>query len=364
MREKLYGLQALRALAASMVIYAHALSTYQNKIMALAPMAGGVNLGAFGVKIFFCISGFIICHSSYLMPAGVVSASVFAWRRAIRIVPLYFAATGLYAAKLALQGNAPTSTDLIASLLFLPHGPAPMHPVLGVGWTLNFEVFFYLAFGVALLVERPARIFLFLSIFAATGLAGWAGLFSSPDGHLLLKAIGFFADIHLVYFILGVSLALGKTRFRHALANIGMAPGFTVAAAASVVFSGLWLSWYWNPGGWLAEAIILACVSMAVTVCIVETPASQYRVSRPVRWLGITGDASYSSYLTHGFVMGPIARLIAVLRIDMSVNLFASAMVLAATGAGIVVYRSFELPILRRFGKPSFLVPIKGTKTN
>jgi exopolysaccharide production protein ExoZ len=355
MREKLYGLQALRALAASLVIFAHALSTYRDKIFPAIDGYAGGNLGDIGVKIFFCISGFIICHSSYTMPAGMVSAVQFLWRRAVRIVPLYWVATGIYTARLAAWGETPGWREVLASLLFVPYGAAPKHPVLGAGWTLNFEVLFYLAFGISLLLKRPVRIYLFLAIFAALGLAQCAGWLSPPGDAILLGALDTFADIYLVYFIFGVLLGLGKLRFSKLLDNIGMPPGYTVMAAMAVVFICLWWLGHIHGSRLNNELIILACVSVSVFICITEKAPAAYLVSAPVRWLGLAGDASYSSYLTHGFVMGPIARLIAVLRLEMPVNVFAAGMVLVATGVGVVIYRWFERPLLRRFGKPPLL---------
>lgn len=127
----LQSIQILRALAALLVVFAH--------FEYIKPVVGG-----FGVDIFFIISGFIM---SYIVDRSPRS---FLYRRIIRIIPLYYAMTfltaGLYLAKpLWFRNVIITPSALIKSLLFVPYHIKNSGPILTLGWTLNYEMFFYLS---------------------------------------------------------------------------------------------------------------------------------------------------------------------------------------------------------------------------
>ena len=96
-------------------------------------------LGQAGVDVFFVISGFIM----WMVTIKPIGPGQFLWHRVVRVVPLYWIATLIMA---AVRGSS--APDAIESLLFWPHRDAggQVWPVLVQGWTLNFEMFFYLVF--------------------------------------------------------------------------------------------------------------------------------------------------------------------------------------------------------------------------
>src|SRR5690349_10997415 len=82
----LNNVQALRALAAMLVVLGHLQPLFETVHPALA----WVGLGRCGVDLFFVISGFIMVHTTR---AGDTSPGAFAIRRLVRILPLYWAVT-------------------------------------------------------------------------------------------------------------------------------------------------------------------------------------------------------------------------------------------------------------------------------
>ena len=138
------GIEALRALAATLVVVGHILDDApQFGIGSLAPLAE-LPVWQGGVDLFFVISGFIMVWTFGARFGQPGSAREFLVRRVSRIVPLYWLAT---LATAALLAAAPSLFDraefqwrhLVLSMLFLPHY-APdggLWPILGVGWTLN-----------------------------------------------------------------------------------------------------------------------------------------------------------------------------------------------------------------------------------
>jgi hypothetical protein len=137
--KQVFTLQLLRALAAILVILTHSSSA-----------AIHLDFGAIGVDIFFAISGIVMILSTVKLRKQADAAVVFLRRRVVRIVPMYWLFTLLAViVEVALSrrygaavGKHYTAIEVLRSLFFL--GKA--WPVLIVGWTLNFEAFFYVCF--------------------------------------------------------------------------------------------------------------------------------------------------------------------------------------------------------------------------
>lgn len=338
------ALQALRAIAAGMVVYVHAMSTYAEKIGPISAATGKYGLGELGVKLFFCISGFIIYQSAKSLDAGWVSVSYFIRRRLIRIVPLYWLATLIYSAKLAFQGSAPEWSELLKSLLFWPYANdvGLMRPVLGVGWTLNYEMFFYFILGVALFLRgswRLAAIFLPMLFLVLLHQSDFFQHQQISDRSPLFLI----SEIYLLFFISGVSVALlssWRPRIR------GELPFFWVVFACSVVLGVLVcvLSWFVLDTRMMIFLEILVC-SACIFLCVESRNiSSDTLISKISTW---AGDGSFSTYLFHGFVMGVGARLISATQYQLSPLYFAILMVCICTTAGVLIYSLIERPTLK-----------------
>ena len=143
-KRNIVSIQLLRAIAALSVVYTHSTA------------AGDYNFppaGAFGFDIFFIISGFIIAY----MVSG--NTENFLVKRIIRIAPLYVLATIVMTMTVAFFPNLIGSTTIsfsgfIKSVLFIPGPENRGYPILGQGWTLNFEMFFYFVMFLCILTPR------------------------------------------------------------------------------------------------------------------------------------------------------------------------------------------------------------------
>ncbi len=143
----LYNLHLLRVIAALGVVYFHTTSVAGLKL--------DWDVGSRGVDVFFVISGFIIAYIATSKPEQ------FFLRRLIRVVPFYWAATAFVFAMVSIAPNLFHTTTasmphLIASLLFFPHPGADgeMQPTLILGWSLNYEMFFYVWFAISLRISQ------------------------------------------------------------------------------------------------------------------------------------------------------------------------------------------------------------------
>jgi peptidoglycan/LPS O-acetylase OafA/YrhL len=148
-KTKLNNIQVLRAFAATAVVFLH--SGYHFPHMNA--------FGAFGVDVFFVISGFIMAR--IIDPDSDSSSDFFFRRRVLRIVPPYWLFTFLlYFAAMAvpqyMQGTRADGTELLKSLFFLPFAKTNgiIQPLLFCGWSLNYEMFFYLALTVGMVLSK------------------------------------------------------------------------------------------------------------------------------------------------------------------------------------------------------------------
>src|SRR3954470_10953189 len=219
--------QALRAVAALLVVLYHAFELWGLRVDPAAPGVKWTN-GASGVDIFFAISGFVMVISSRPLVDRSGAWLIFLRHRVIRIVPLYWLLTTLKILGVVLLPAFVLRTSIdfysvAASYLFLPvvDTAGNFRPVLPVGWTLTYEFLFYLFFAAALAL----RVDVLRIIVPALGLIAAVALFRTkawPDWTILFSTI-------VLEFVFGVVLAQWTLR------------GFQLqpAIAAALVLAGL-----------------------------------------------------------------------------------------------------------------------------
>lgn len=354
-KNRLHALQALRAMAAAMVVFGHALSTYREKIGDFSDLGLPDGLGGLAVKVFFGISGFIIFTSTTGFAPGFESATSFARRRLIRVVPMYWCATLIYAIKLKFQGAPPNILQLAKSFLFWPYtGDAGlMRPVLGQGWTLNFEIFFYITLAVSLLLKRKSRLFGVAAFLLIVIFAREIGLLVAGD--VFSGALFLLANEYLLFFLAGMVIAASP-------ALIDLFSQFNICwDRAGLIVAGLLLTFVTlapqlkMSATWLIISELVLC-TVCILLCVsAASVASVGNSALPQRFIVLAGDGSYSTYLTHGFVMGPAARILSATKFEVSPWLFSSAMVLVCTALGVMIFKFFESPLIAwlnaRWGK-------------
>lgn len=345
---KYLNIQILRAFAAALVVYVHAIKTYEEKIGSVTENLTS-DLGDLGVKLFFCISGFIIFNSSSKLPGGLPSATEFFFKRCIRIIPLYWAATLVYAIKLGFQGNAPSMADLLRSLLFIPYlgEQGLMRPVLGQGWTLNFEMLFYVMTAMLLLSRSRFR---YHALVAGLAIVSVSGNWLPSAGKSAFFDVSLVTTDLLLFFISGLMVGMYSSSLKTSWVRcpFGKLPPLSVALAAMTIAAVVPMV----SGGTQFEAfnfwIELIFCTVAVYAAVIPKNKTVFAKPGKIQMLFINaGDGSYSTYLLHGFLMGTSARLISLLHIDISVYLFSFLMVIFSTIVGYFSYKYLELPAQR-----------------
>jgi exopolysaccharide production protein ExoZ len=323
------AIQYLRAVAAGLVAFHHALG-----IPIYAHYTA--HFGTVGVDLFFVISGFIMWTTTEQSEPAPVR---FWLARIVRVVPLYWIFTTIYvaAALITPESFYVVHLDLahiVKSYLFVPAA----HPTLGMilpvyalGWTLNYEMFFYLVFGLCLFVPWPRARFALLA--AAFLLLVACGLLVRPDGAIART----YTDPILLEFLAGVMLAI--------LSPLLMRCG-TLAGLALVTAAIVWVAIVFGCG-LAAERILSHGIPavMAVAGALMIEPVARARPSR--LWL-MLGDASYSIYLAHPFAQRILLiaanRIVAVAAIPPA--LYVPVALLVGIAGGVLCHFLIERPLL------------------
>jgi exopolysaccharide production protein ExoZ len=322
-------LEHWRGVAALAVLLFHAFEPLQREI-AQTWLQHTIGYGWLGVPLFFVISGYCIAERlSQEYPDG--GAGRFLLDRACRLLPPYWAALVLTAtlrfAALPFNGyqGAPTWDVWLPAPLLLEKVFGREHALL-VAWSLAYEFAFYLAAAGLLLVAQrvrsmPAAIVAASLLPLTTLLPGgetWRGL---TWGGLQFLAGG------LVWLVLRPS-----------------APSRGRAAAIVLLLTGAALAFRASQ---LATALAGVFATTLVLAARWDDALANARALRPLAWVGAM---SYSLYLIHLPLVGPVRNLLGRVWPHTPVSLIALALIAAAVGlAGAMVFhRLVEAPLERR----------------
>lgn len=321
--------QWLRGYAALMVIIHHA----RNSDSWLFNPLDGYNGFAWGVDIFFAISGFIMYSA-----ARNETPLDFIKRRIIRVVPLYWLATiSLLIITCFKLRTFSISHDnlihLVQSMLFIPHySPSePDHglfPFLIPGWTLNYEMLFYFIFFVALTIKRPLFITTTVVIIIIC-----LGRYFKESGNAIIEA---YSNLQLIEFIVGLWIG-----YLFSENKINKSMSILLPIGVVLLF---WSSLF------TTNMTLMICRIIFSSLILIGTVGLSY-VAPKLDKLSALGNASYSIYLTHTVLGIPISRkLIEKIPIggwcQFTVWILTSLTI--SIIIGLLVYFYIEKPILRR----------------
>ena len=147
----LVKVQEMRGVAAFLVTLTHF-----NYLFNVVPYFNS----SIGVDIFFIISGFLM---AYILEKKKYKAGEFLSRRILRIIPLYFICTLFIVFLKILSGQDFNIYDSIRSFLFYPFiGNEWNDLIIAPGWTLVFELFFYVLVLIKIIWNKNGFLYLAL----------------------------------------------------------------------------------------------------------------------------------------------------------------------------------------------------------
>ena len=375
------NIQLLRALAALGVVLYH--TNFR--------LWGDIHTEFQGVSLFFVISGFIITFVSQKKNEN------FLLHRFIRIAPVYWLVTFIFIVLLFLGSqhtrlyltvltglllliyqypkqegkfikylrngiyiaisffvlkcfrpsnlhayyeNYFSFTAFAKSLLFLPGRDVnnDIHPIMGIGWTLNIEVFFYVVFGLWMFISR--RLAPLLTCLVLIGLHVYNNLIGCENDFCIL-----YSHDYTYYFIFGVALYYiheiithYKVKIRKDFALIFAAFSAVILICANTVFTLFPTSYEWHmlyAGPFLAVLSAILCHKADLRM-------------KGGFWL-LLGNASYSLYLIHSMVLETMRPFLQRTGLpSFSDNIFSLLVTIAMSiFVAIVFYKKIEYPLLQ-----------------
>ncbi|MEL6727837.1 MAG: acyltransferase [Pseudomonadota bacterium] len=354
---QLKSIQVLRAIAATAVFLCHLFAIEAGQADRDTHLAPVWVAGAYGVDLFFVISGFVIVWVAADRPVGRISASQFLYARVSRIYPTWWLFLGLMMLALMIFRGAPWDplrldqigldgpTHVFRSFFLLPQ---PDHPTLGVGWTLVHEMYFYIGFA-ALVWVLPQRDRIY-------GLLAWGALVVAGAVLGLSSAFGRNA-IELIFypmtlqFIAGgfvaYAIKAGVRRFAHGCAIVG-------ACGLVAMFFSHGSDWVAALGQVLPQpwprTLMFGIPSAVLIYGLVALELQGKAKACFPKALVELGNWSYAFYLCHVLTISVAGRLTYQL-LDSEqawVNaLFCFNAAIATLLCAALTYRFFEAPMIR-----------------
>lgn len=323
-------IQILRFVAALFVVLFHAHNALTDRLIGHQQdkIDHAFRAGASGVHIFFVISGFVMVYTTW---RSQLTSGEFLSRRLIRIYPIYWVLAATYFLVHVALGTPYSlgAPKILSAALLLPAGSSL---IIGPGWTLSFEMYFYLCFAFALLVGLRRGLLILSAYYALSTVAGH---FLAPH-----SSIGSLASNSLLLEFAGGAW-LG-----YAFANgLDVRPrvGTTLVVTALALFiSGFWLPVERLPSvvSWGIPSLLLVTGALAFEPWLRTTAG---------RTLAKLGDSSYLLYLSHILVIDLlIATPIISWNASVSAAVWLSLPIAATCTVGAAVgYQIVELPLLK-----------------
>lgn len=315
------NLQALRAFAALNVVVFHAMVNAKDYFGPLALFDVLQDWGGSGVDIFFVLSGFIILHSQF---KPNFSLRHFAYGRVTRILPVYYFVTALVIGLFFLLPSLFREADyqwshIFTSFAFVSQLVLGQHPIVGYGWTLEYEMVFYLVFGL-LAAFGPKDAWLFCALLFAISLGLVFGTFIKD----MFFEFVFEALIGALYRSVPINRTIGMTCL-------------TLGAI------GLFVAIFWK----FSEFRVLH-FGLPATLLVLGAVWSRQISNKSVLLLGA---ASYSIYLVQMLTVPGTMKMLEKLDPNLWPTLAALIAVVVTALVGIVLYFAVERSSLSFFRK-------------
>jgi peptidoglycan/LPS O-acetylase OafA/YrhL len=344
--KRVASIQVFRGLAAMLVVANHI-----QKIDSKYAHTGWLDIfqfGVVGVDIFFVLSGIVISMVTLGKFGSAPNALRFLRNRLTRVYPVYWVYTAivlcafLYNPAL-INAGAGHRTHILASFLLIPNN-LPM--LVMQGWTLSYEIWFYLIFTVLLFLPAKAMPWL---------LGCWAGLLVAfglglPFAHAPIPDV--MTSPLILEFLAGCVL---YQIYRSARLPAWGGPVLLLSSAGWLVTIIAWTAWHYGfDQRWIESSRCLRPAIYGTFALPLVLGGMEMERAKDWRfWRGFerVGDWSYSIYLSHLIVLEAVARTLQKVGASPLVMVL-SLLVLGGPMAilvGALSFRFIEQPLIRLF---------------
>jgi len=318
-------LESLRGIAITLVFLYHSYFTFLHngggllvgtRGMLVSPVSAFVIAGHTGVSLFFVLSAFLLSLPFLAEAAGgkrVVRSEYFA-RRALRILPLYWAAVVF-----ASVACAERWSDVLRGVPYLVFVnsfggvTAPLPPYYGVWWSLATEAQFYLLLPLIPLFLRSRRGRWLGGVFLLGYGAAYLAYFRHRLGVESLNVqitLGLSIFGRAPLFAFGILAAWVYRRYGDAIRARCEQTAWLRSGGADLLFLGIWVMLgyllrrtvfigYWDvEGRWHIWHVIEGGLWTAIVLVLLLCPLRAKAIfsNRILAWVGVV---SYSVYMVH-----------------------------------------------------------------
>ncbi|KRE05836.1 hypothetical protein ASE63_05810 [Bosea sp. Root381] len=352
-RERRVEIQWLRAVAACEVVICHSSLLTKHFTSSVPIPAWYQPLSAIGVELFFIVSGYVIC-----MRVGESDgARPFLVARILRLYPMYWIFTCV--AVLAYLLNPAWHLNnftfellpMAKSFLILPQTG---FPILGVGWTLEHEMVFYVFVAVMLLTIGGSNRAKLSLAWLLAGLGAVGAVLGTPPHPLIAGAPGADSTALLSHVFSPFMFAFGLGWLARVLED-GRSSKLWIDVLPFILFAigALWLAPEWGrlPLLRIAIAALVFAGFLACRGRFADTPLN--------RLIWQLGDASFSIYLSHWFLLSAGGKLMGHLDppdwLELPVRIVGVG---ASIAFGLVVFLLIEKPLDRKLRRRPATLPV------
>ncbi len=321
------SIQSMRAIAAILVVFHHV--AIKGRQYGTDPMHW-FNVGGAGVDLFFIISGYVMCQTTFNRNVNIAR---FMQARFVRIMPLYWVLTS---AALLVYIIMPEKVNSSGGVTSIFHSytllPSSSKYLIQNGWTLSYEFYFYVIFSFGLFFP-----------------GGLKHLFPSL-AMISLVLVGFYVDAEDVYTSFLTSPLLLEFVFGIALFNFYKRVQFNSGVSFLLLPVSVALLSYVNLTGGFDVRIMdygVPCLLFFVAMLNFEPVFLSLRehwLSRTAEYLG---DSSYSLYLLHPFVLVVCSIVMVKLGLTDNSYVFVFVLLFSSVLAGCCCYALLEKPLIK-----------------
>ncbi|MCO7512409.1 acyltransferase [Serratia fonticola] len=342
--KEITSIHYLRGIAALLVVAYHN-KQYLNNIYSQNDL-GDILFrgGAFGVDLFFMISGFIIALSTSKAQSNKIDFSI---KRFFRVYPLFI----ICLTSLIFLNPIYSETEIIRSVFLAGTNYSEAAPFFGYNilfpaWTLSYEIYFYIVFLVSMSISHKHRILISSAFLILPTLVlqkifnGSVSLESNVkldlDPALPLGPLNFIISPMLIEFVMGM-IAFKASQYFHLMKNKKYISFILFSLFACFYFYGY--RYDFGPANFGIWAFTLLIGSL-----LLDNSIKGYG-SQSLRKLG---DISYSLYLIHAIIM------IVMIKYQASIPMYdtngiAKFLLIVSTSlfVSLYVHKYIEMPILK-----------------
>ena len=257
-----------------------------------------------GVDVFFVISGVVMVVTTYGRLERPGTGKRFLIHRVSRIYPPYLFLTAILTAYWVAQPNATINShsggvDLFGSYTLWP---SVRHlPLVQVGWSLSYEMMFYLVFFSMIVYVTKTWLPRALLLWSLAVIAGSATIALDSSGTLVaaFPRVAFVFSPYVLEFVAGCFMGLAFLKFKFVAGRISVVGAASLFTLEAIIFQS---SNFDGASGVILRVLLFGPPAALLVYGLLACEAQTGTLQVP-RWVIRCGDMSYSIYLVHLLVV-------------------------------------------------------------